>query len=55
MSANQFDPPPARSESDSSAPRRAGGAWWGAQTERLLENFRIGTERQPPEITLRWP
>lgn len=24
--------------------------WWGAQTQRSLENFRIGTERMPIEI-----
>ncbi|NCB64166.1 MAG: class II fumarate hydratase, partial [Clostridia bacterium] len=24
--------------------------YWGAQTQRSLENFRIGTERMPPEI-----
>ena len=24
--------------------------YWGAQTERSLENFRIGTEKMPPEI-----
>ena len=25
-------------------------AYWGAQTQRSLENFRIGTEKMPPEI-----
>ena len=24
--------------------------YWGAQTERSLENFRIGTEKMPAEI-----
>ena len=24
--------------------------WWGAQTQRSLENFAIGTERMPEEI-----
>ena len=24
--------------------------YWGAQTERSLENFRIGTEKMPPEV-----
>ena len=23
---------------------------WGAQTQRSLENFRIGTETMPPEL-----
>ena len=25
-------------------------AYWGAQTQRSMENFRIGTEKMPPEI-----
>ena len=24
--------------------------YWGAQTQRSLENFRIGTERMPPPL-----
>jgi len=24
--------------------------YWGAQTERSLENFKIGTEKMPPEV-----
>src|SRR5690554_1806497 len=24
--------------------------WWGAQTQRSLENFKIGTERMPSEV-----
>ena len=24
--------------------------WWGAQTERSRQNFRIGRERMPPEV-----
>ena len=25
-------------------------AYWGAQTQRSLQNFRIGTEKMPAEI-----
>jgi fumarate hydratase class II len=40
-----------RSESDSfGALDIAAGKLWGAQTERSLHNFRIGTERMPIEI-----
>ena len=24
--------------------------YWGAQTQRSFENFRIGTEKMPPEV-----
>ena len=24
--------------------------WWGAQTQRSLENFKIGIEKMPPEL-----
>ena len=24
--------------------------YWGAQSERSIENFRIGTEKMPPEV-----
>ena len=27
-----------------------GNALWGAQTQRSLQNFRIGTERMPIEV-----
>ena len=40
-----------RSESDSFGPLDiAGDKLWGAQTERSLRNFRIGTERMPIEL-----
>ena len=26
--------------------------YWGAQTQRSFENFRIGTEKMPPEVIL---
>ena len=40
-----------RSESDSFGPLDiAADKLWGAQTERSLRNFRIGTERMPIEI-----
>ena len=26
-------------------------AYWGAQTQRSYENFKIGTEKMPKEIT----
>jgi fumarate hydratase class II len=40
-----------RTESDSFGPLDiAAGKLWGAQTERSLRNFRIGTERMPIEI-----
>ena len=25
-------------------------AWWGAQTERSRQNFKIGGEKMPPEL-----
>jgi fumarate hydratase class II len=40
-----------REERDSlGAVRVPTAALWGAQTQRSLENFRIGTERMPPEL-----
>lgn len=30
--------------------RVSAGSYWGAQTQRSLENFRIGVEKMPPEI-----
>ena len=40
-----------RIERDSMGEMRApAAAYWGAQTQRSLENFRIGTEKMPPEI-----
>src|SRR5258705_2575122 len=40
-----------RTETDSMGPIEVDEArYWGAQTERSLENFRIGTERMPREL-----
>src|SRR5258705_8309181 len=40
-----------RTETDSMGPIEVDEArYWGAQTQRSLENFRIGTERMPREI-----
>jgi fumarate hydratase class II len=40
-----------RTESDSLGPIEvAADRLWGAQTQRSLENFRISTERMPPEL-----
>ena len=40
-----------RTESDSMGPVEVDAArLWGAQTQRSLENFRIGTERMPHEV-----
>src|SRR5262245_1062843 len=40
-----------RSESDSMGSIEVDDArYWGAQTQRSLQNFRIGTERMPREI-----
>src|ERR1700759_3245800 len=40
-----------RTETDSMGPIEVDAArYWGAQTQRSLDNFRIGTERMPREI-----
>src|SRR5687768_12407003 len=40
-----------RSESDSmGAVEVEEGRYWGAQTQRSLENFRIGTDKMPPSL-----
>src|ERR1700704_2731337 len=40
-----------RTETDSMGPIEVDAErYWGAQTQRSLENFRIGTERMPREI-----
>src|SRR5688572_23851673 len=40
-----------RSESDSMGTVEVDAArYWGAQTQRSLDNFRIGTERMPREL-----
>src|SRR5689334_23308585 len=42
-----------RTETDSMGPIQVDAArYWGAQTQRSLENFRIGGERMPREIIL---
>src|SRR5689334_19938037 len=42
-----------RTETDSMGPIQVDAArYWGAQTQRSLENFRIGAERMPREIVL---
>lgn len=43
--------PPPRTEHDSLGPVAvAAGRYWGAQTQRSLENFPIGAERMPPPL-----
>ncbi len=45
------DPPETRTESDFLGDVEVPAAhYWGAQTQRALENFRIGTERIPPPL-----
>ena len=40
-----------RIETDSMGPIEVDAArYWGAQTERSLHHFRIGTEKMPPEL-----
>src|SRR5258708_29984750 len=40
-----------RTETDSFGPIEvAADRYWGAQTQRPLKNFRIGTERMPPPL-----
>ena len=42
-----------RTETDSMGPIEVDAArYWGAQTQRSLENFRIGGERMPRELIL---
>src|SRR5689334_3983126 len=42
-----------RTETDSMGPIEVDDArYWGAQTQRSLENFRIGGERMPRELVL---
>jgi fumarate hydratase class II len=43
--------PPTRTETDSfGAIEVPGDKYWGAQTQRSLENFKIGGERMPPPV-----
>src|SRR6185503_16708889 len=40
-----------RTESDSMGPIEVDAShYWGAQTERSLHHFKIGTEKMPPEL-----
>src|SRR3569623_1519133 len=51
MSTKSGQPATTRTESDSFGPLDiAADRLWGAQSERSLRNFRIGTERMPVEI-----
>ncbi len=43
--------PKHRTESDSFGPIEVpADRYWGAQTQRSLQNFRIGTDRMPPPV-----
>src|SRR3569623_1005311 len=51
MSTKSGQPATTRTESDSFGPLDiAADRLWGAQSERSLRNFKIGTERMPAEI-----